>query len=184
MREIGLAALESETPKGGSTINTSKFSPDGTSSLSHFPNPDLFAPMSIKNSSQGQKMTWRSTMIWTSCALFYKTAKGMECMDRHKRQVRLAALLWALLTRRLTLRELFAGRARASIGGREGWQLVVQHSIAHKRQRVKLDQKHLTSHLTFRCITKLPSQPKRGVREGRHFSWTPEGAPIDTSLMN
>lgn len=98
MTEIGLAAPESETPKGESTMNTSKFSPGRSCSVSHFPSLDLFAPMSIKDTSKGQQMTWRSTMIWTSCALFYKIAKGMVYMDRHKQEVSLAALLLALLT--------------------------------------------------------------------------------------
>lgn len=98
MAEIGLAALESESPEGGSTMNTSKFGPAGTGSVSHFPSLDLFAPMSVKDTSQGRKMTWRSTMIWTSCALFYKIAKGTVYIDRHKPWVSLAALLLALLT--------------------------------------------------------------------------------------
>lgn len=56
MREVGLAALESATPKGGSTRNTSNFSPGGTSSVSYFPSLDLFAPMSINDTSQGQHL--------------------------------------------------------------------------------------------------------------------------------
>ena len=98
MTEIGLAALESETPKGGSTMNTSKFSPGGTGSVSHFSSLDLFAPMSIKDTSQGRKMTCRSTMFWTFCSVFYKIAKTIVYMDRHKQQASLAALLLALLT--------------------------------------------------------------------------------------
>lgn len=128
----------------------------------------IFAPMSIKGTSQVQKRTWRSTMIWTSCSLFYEIAKKTVHMDRRKPQVSLAALLLALLT--LCWLHEWMGRLAAC------W-------LTH-HEHVKLGEKHLISHLTFMCLTKPSSYHKWGVREGRHFSWTPEGELTDRSLMN